>query len=149
MEDPKIIVISPDRYQAGKMVACLQDAGYQVASSEMAVGDLGDLCRASPDLLLLEWQLPDPDALQLVRGIRQDACLRRLPVIVMGAGIREEEALQALDAGADQCWREPFNPPVLVARVRAFLREQRIIHLSSDLIEIRSVREETQIARRV
>ena len=82
MANPKIIVISPDRYQAGKMVACLQDAGYQVASSGMAVRDLGDLCRASPDMLLLEWQLPDSEALHLVRGIRQDATLRRLPVIL-------------------------------------------------------------------
>jgi two-component system, OmpR family, alkaline phosphatase synthesis response regulator PhoP len=122
MEDAKIIVITPDRYQAVKMVTCLQDAGYQVASSGMALGDLADLCRLTPDLLLLEWQPLDPDALHLVRGIRQDTCLKRLPVILMGAGIRDEDALQALDAGADQCWREPFNPPVLIARVRAFLR---------------------------
>ncbi len=108
------------------MVACLQDAGYQVASSGMAVRDLGDLCRASPDMLLLEWQLPNSDALHLVRGIRQDATLRRLPVILMGAGIREEEALQALEAGADQCWREPFTPPVLVAHVRAFFRRGKV-----------------------
>jgi DNA-binding response OmpR family regulator len=125
MASTKIMVISPNRYQAGKMVACLQDAGYQVASSGLAEGDLGDLCRQSPDVLLLEWQLPDHEALRLVRSIRQDGCLACLPVILMGAGIHEEEALQALDAGADQCWREPFNPSLLVARVRAFLRRNK------------------------
>jgi DNA-binding response OmpR family regulator len=122
MANPKIMVINPDRYQAGKMIACLQDAGYQVASSELAESALDDLCHQTPDLLLLEWQLPDPQVLRLVRNIRQDGCLARLPVILMGAGIREEEALQALESGADQCWREPFNPRLLVARVRSYLR---------------------------
>ena len=122
MPNPKIIVISPDRYQAGKMVACLQDAGYQGASSVLAECDLRDLCRQSPDLLLLEWQPLDPQALTLVREIRQQASLARLPVILLGAVINEDDALQALEAGADQCWREPFNQRVLVARVRAFLR---------------------------
>jgi two-component system, OmpR family, phosphate regulon response regulator PhoB len=122
MANPTIMVISPDRYQAGKMVVCLQDAGYKVASANPAADVLDDLSRQSPDLLLLEWQLPDPGTLSLVRNIRQDGCLSRLPVILMGVGIREEDALLALDAGADQCWREPFNPRVLVARVHAFLR---------------------------
>jgi DNA-binding response OmpR family regulator len=122
MANPKIVVINPDRTQAGMMVACLQGAGYQAASSPAAEAALDDLCRQSPDLLLLEWQLPDPQALHLVRDIRHDGCLAHLPVILMGAGIHEEEALQALEAGADQCWREPFNPSLLVARVRAFLR---------------------------
>jgi two-component system, OmpR family, alkaline phosphatase synthesis response regulator PhoP len=122
MANSKIMVINPDRYQVGKMVACLQDAGYQVASSELAESALDDLCRQSPDMLLLEWQLPGLEVLHLVRNIRQDGCLARLPVILMGAGIREEEALQALESGADQCWREPFNPRLLVARVRAYLR---------------------------
>ena len=44
----------------------------------------------------------------------------------MGVEMREEDVLQALEAGADQCWREPFNPRVLVARVRAFFRRGNI-----------------------
>ena len=122
MANQKIMVISPDSNQAGSMVACLQGAGYRAAAAEVSQGALDDLCRQNPDLLLLEWQLPDLSALSLARQIRQDGCLSKVPVILMGAGIGEEDALLALDAGADQCWREPFNPRVLVARVRAFLR---------------------------
>jgi two-component system phosphate regulon response regulator PhoB len=73
-------------------------------------------------LLLLECQLPDPRTLDLVRRIRQDVCLSGVPVILMGSGMDEDDALSSLEAGAAQCWREPFNPRVLVARVRAFLR---------------------------
>jgi len=124
MANPKIVVINPDRTQAGMMVTCLQGAGYQAAAAPAAEAALDDLCRQSPDLLLLEWQLPDLSTLQLIRSIRQDGCLAQLPVILMGAGMREEDALLALEAGADQCWREPFNPRVLVARVRAFLRRE-------------------------
>ncbi len=119
---PKIIILSPDRYQAGRVCACLQSAGYQASSAGLAEGDLADLCAQSPDLLLLEWVLPDLTALELIRRIRQDTCLAHVPVVLMGVEIREEDVLQALDAGADQCWREPFSPRVLVAHVRAYLR---------------------------
>jgi DNA-binding response OmpR family regulator len=122
MATPKISIISPDPGQAGVMCACLQDAGYQASSTLLSERALDDLCRQSPDLLLLEWQLPDSRTLNMVRRIRQDVCLADVPVILMGSGIGEEEALLSLDAGAAQCWREPFNPRVLVARVRAFLR---------------------------
>jgi len=116
------MILSPDRYQAGRVCACLQNAGYQACCSGHAEGDLSDLCAQSPDLLLLEWVLPDLSTLELIRRIRQDTCLAHVPVILMGVELREEDVLQALDAGADQCWREPFNPRVLVARVRAYLR---------------------------
>lgn len=122
MATPKITVISPDPGQAGVMCACLQDAGYHTSSAVLAEGTLGDLCHQSPDLLLLEWQLPGSRTLNLVRCIRQDGCLADVPVILMGSGLGEEDALLGLDAGAAQCWREPFSPRVLVARVGAFLR---------------------------
>jgi len=114
--------ISPDSSLAGRMCVCLQSAGYQASSAVLGEGDLTDLCAQSPDLLLLEWQYPSADTLASVRRIRQDGSLSRVPVILMGGDMREEDVLQALAAGADQCWREPFNPSLLVARVRAFLR---------------------------
>jgi len=116
------MILSPDRYQAERVCACLQNAGYLVSSVGLAEGDLADLCAQSPDLLLLEWVLPDLSALELIRRIRQDTCLAHVPVVLMGVEMREEDVLQALDAGADQCWREAFNPRGLVARVRAYLR---------------------------
>lgn len=59
MVNQVIMVISPDRNQAGVMVACLQDAGYRAAAAEISEGAMDDHCRQNPDLLLLEWQLPD------------------------------------------------------------------------------------------
>ena len=122
MANHKIMIISPDRYQAGVMCACLQIAGYQAASAVPVEGALDDLCLQNPDLLLLDWKLPEPGSLALVKLIRRDGCLTHVPLILTGTDMREEDVLLSLEAGADQCWREPFNPRVLVARVRAFLR---------------------------
>ena len=104
------------------MCVCLQSAGYQANSAVLAENSLADLCAQAPDLLLLEWQYPQANTLAFVRRLRQNTCLSHVPVVLMGVEMREEDVLQALDAGADQCWREPFNPRVLVARVRAYLR---------------------------
>jgi len=85
-------------------------------------------------LLLLEWQFPQANTPAFVRRLRQDGCLSHVPVILMGAEMREEDVLTALESGADQCWREPFNPQVLVARVRSFFR-RGIIHESQPVSE--------------
>lgn len=126
MPTPKIMIISPDQSLVGRVCACLQIAGYQAACAVLGEGTLADLCAQSPDLLLLEWQYPSADTLVYVRRLRQDICLSHVPVVLMGVELREEDVLQALEAGADQCWREPFSPRVLVARVRAFFRRGNI-----------------------
>ena len=128
------MIISPDRFQASRVCACLQSAGYQATSSVFTESALADLCAQSPDLLLLEWQYFFADTLASVRRLRHDGCLSHVPVILMGAEMREEDVLTALESGADQCWREPFNPQVLVARVRAFFRRGDI-HESQSVSE--------------
>lgn len=118
----KITIICPDRFEASRVCACLDDAGYRASTATLADDTLEILRRQPPDLLLLDGRLSDCDMLAFLRRIRRESSLSRLPIILMGGELREEDAMQALEAGADQCWREPFNPRLLVARVRAYLR---------------------------
>ncbi len=75
-----------------------------------------------PDLVLLDWMLPERSGIALLRHIRRDRRLRELPVIMLTAQADEERRVQGLEAGADDYVVKPFSPPELIARIRAVLR---------------------------
>jgi DNA-binding response OmpR family regulator len=77
---------------------------------------------ARPDLVILAIALPDRDGLALVKSLRAEGFAG--PVIVLnGAGSSEDEVVAALEAGANDCVSKPFRFAVLLARIRAHLRQ--------------------------
>jgi phosphate regulon transcriptional regulatory protein PhoB len=75
-----------------------------------------------PDLVLLDWMLPERSGIALLRHIRQDEGLSDIPVILLTALAEEARRVQGLEAGADDYVVKPFSPPELIARIRAVLR---------------------------
>ncbi len=80
------------------------------------------LQRRRPDLILLDWMLPDESGIDLLRRLRRHPELRAIPVIMVTALAEEEQKVLGLEAGADDYVTKPFSPPELVARVKAVLR---------------------------
>ncbi len=86
------------------------------AEAEAALGS------GRPDLVILAIALPDRDGLLLMKSLRADGFSG--PVIVLnGAGAPEDEVVAALEAGANDCVSKPFRFAVLLARIRAHLRQ--------------------------
>ncbi|BAN69959.1 response regulator [endosymbiont of unidentified scaly snail isolate Monju] len=75
-----------------------------------------------PDLVLLDWMLPERSGIALLRHIRQHEGLSDIPVILLTALAEEAQRVQGLEAGADDYVVKPFSPPELIARIRAVLR---------------------------
>ena len=75
-----------------------------------------------PVLIIIDKDLPDFNSLAIIRELRSDEIYDRLPVILMGSTMREEDVLIGLEVGADLCLLETFHPQVFVARVRSLLR---------------------------
>jgi len=74
-----------------------------------------------PDLLLLDWVLPNMSGLELIHTIRTNAT-QDIAIIMLTARSNEIERITALDSGADDYVTKPFSLRELVARVRAVLR---------------------------
>jgi len=74
-----------------------------------------------PDLVILDLGLPDRDGIEFIRDVR---AWSQLPILVLSARTREQDKVQALDAGADDYLTKPFGVAELLARVRAILRRQ-------------------------
>ena len=75
-----------------------------------------------PDLLLVDWMLPDATGLELTRMLRRDAANKDLPIIMLTARVEERDKVTGLDSGADDYITKPFSPRELLARVAALLR---------------------------
>lgn len=75
-----------------------------------------------PDLILLDWMMPEISGLELLRRLKRDDNLKDIPVIMLTAKTEEQNAVNGLDAGADDYISKPFRPRELMSRIKAVLR---------------------------
>jgi len=102
---------------------------FALSRAGMEMIDAGDgreaerrLAERRPDLILLDWMLPDESGIDLLRRLRRNEALRDIPVIMLTALAEEEQKVRGLEAGADDYVTKPFSPSELVARIKAVLR---------------------------
>ena len=117
-----IPVVSPKADQSSVICASLENAGYRVMVAGLGQSAFDSIYNRMPDLVCLDWKLPDLSSLALIRSIRADEWAANLPIIIYGMGMDDEDFLMGLEAVADFCLREPFHAGVFIARVRALLR---------------------------
>ena len=119
--DRKIIIIDDEPLVLMLMEEKLKRAGFHVLTSNKSVGAF-DLIRAEkPDLVILDWMLPEISGLALCAQLKNDKELSSIPVFMVSAREREEEKQRALDSGATRFIRKPFSPARLLEQVMEVL----------------------------
>lgn len=97
-------------------------SGFEVARAGN-VSDAKLILEAKlPDLVLLDWMLPDCSGLEWLRQLRKADATKTLPVIMLTAKGQEDDKVAGLEAGADDYVVKPFSPRELVARIRTAVR---------------------------
>ena len=124
----------------------LRHAGFEVLQAADAAAARATIDAALPDLVLLDWMLPDQSGVELARRLRADTRTRELPIIMLTARSAEADKLGGFDAGADDYVTKPFSPRELVARVRAMLR-RRAPEASDEPVEVSGLRLEPETFR--
>ena len=97
-------------------------AGHRVSVVPDAESALDELKKAPPDLILIDWMLPQMSGIELARRIRHDIYTKDLPLIMLTARGEEVDKLKSFDAGVDDYVTKPFSPRELNARIKALLR---------------------------
>lgn len=116
---PHILLIDDDALLRRSMAFNLEQAGYRVSTSANAEDGLALARRDSPDLILLDIGLPGMDGLAALRYFQdQIGC----PVIFLTARRRDLDQILGLELGADDYVTKPFEPDLLLARIKAVLR---------------------------
>jgi two-component system phosphate regulon response regulator PhoB len=119
----KLILIVEDEHAIRQMIAFgLRRAGFDVREAMDCREARQSLADQRPDLLLIDWMLPDMSGLELTRTIKRDRHTRELPIILLTARAGEGDKVTGLDSGADDYVTKPFSPRELLARIHAVLR---------------------------
>ncbi len=139
----KLYVIEDDESIRELLKVALEGFGYHIKAYEAAEPALLDMKEDKPDLAIFDLMLPGMDGLSAIRLLRQDAQLKKTPVICLTAKDKELDKVMGLDVGADDYITKPFGVLELAARIRSLLRRS-VKEASSDYITIRNVTINTQ-----
>jgi two-component system phosphate regulon response regulator PhoB len=118
----QILIVEDEQPIRDMLAFALRRAGFGVREAEDSQTARVQLADKRPDLVLIDWMLPDMSGLELTRHIKREAATRDLPVIMLTARAAEGDKVAGLDGGADDYVTKPFSPRELLSRINAVLR---------------------------
>jgi two-component system phosphate regulon response regulator PhoB len=130
------ILVVEDEHVTQRLIAVnLERAGHKVRSASTVQEAEIAVREVLPDLVLLDWILPETTGVTFARQLRTDARTKDIPIIMLTSRMNETDKVTGLEAGADDYITKPFSPRELLARVKAVMR-RRAPQLSDDVIDI-------------
>ncbi|MEI9994807.1 MAG: phosphate regulon transcriptional regulator PhoB [Rhizomicrobium sp.] len=103
----------------------LEREGYRVLEAQDGEEALLIAAEEKPDLVLLDWMLPQLSGIEVCRRLRGRQETRNVPIIMLTARGEESDRIRGLDTGADDYLTKPFSMTELLARLRAVMRRIR------------------------
>lgn len=134
-----ILTVEDDDAVRQMLVMALRRGGYAVSEAENAAAARIAIYEQRPDLVLLDWMLPDMSGIELARALKRDPSTRDLPIIMLTARGEEADRVRGLEVGADDYVVKPFSPHELLARIKAVLRRTQPAD-AAEAIEITGLR---------
>jgi two-component system, OmpR family, phosphate regulon response regulator PhoB len=122
MTGRQILVVEDERPIREMIAFGLRRAGFEVVEAEDTRAARASIADRRPDLVLVDWMLPDMSGLELTRALKRDKDTRELPIIMLTARAEEQDKVSGLEGGADDYVTKPFSPRELLARINAVLR---------------------------
>ena len=122
MTNTRILVVEDEIAIRDMLVFNLGRAGYEVfpvGSGNEARSSIAD---KHPDVVLMDWMLPDVSGLELTRQLKRDPDTREIPIIMLTARVQEDDRVAGLEGGADDYVTKPFSARELLARIKAVMR---------------------------
>lgn len=118
----KILVVEDEPAIQELLEFNVKQAGFQVLRAEDADSAWRQIRGSRPDMILLDWMLPNTSGVVLAKQLRADAATKDIPIIMLTARGDERDKVLGLESGADDYITKPFSPRELMARIRAVLR---------------------------
>jgi two-component system phosphate regulon response regulator PhoB len=122
MSSKQVLIVEDERPIREMIAFGLRRAGFEVREAEDCRAARAQLADRQPDVMLVDWMLPDMSGLELTRQLKRDRVTRELPIILLTARAEESDKINGLEGGADDYVTKPFSPRELVARINALLR---------------------------
>ena len=130
---PCVLVVEDEPAQQEVLRYNLVSEGCDVVLAETGDDALIILHEAKPDLVLLDWMLPNVSGIEICRQIKARNEWKTIPVIMISARSEEVDLVRGLETGADDYVTKPFSTRELMARVRTHLRKSHPISVQQSV----------------
>ena len=122
---PYVLVVEDDPAQREVLLYNIRAEGYLVEVAENGDEALLKVREHAPDVLVLDWMLPNVSGIEICRQIKAKSETRGIPVIMLSARSEEDDRVRGLEIGADDYVVKPYSIAELLARIRTQLRRSR------------------------
>ena len=123
--DPLILIVEDEPPLVEMLKYNFESAGFRTSVATDGQEALFQAEELSPDLILLDWMLPEYSGIEICRKLRDRDATKSVPIIMLTARSEEDDRILGLNSGADDYVVKPFSPKELVARVQATLRRSQ------------------------
>ncbi|OAN69079.1 phosphate regulon transcriptional regulatory protein PhoB [Rhodobacteraceae bacterium EhC02] len=124
-DQPTVLIVEDEAAQREVLAYNLEAEGFRVSLAENGEEALLLVAEDAPDLIVLDWMLPNVSGIEVCRQLKMRADTRKVPVIMLSARSEEVDKVRGLETGADDYVIKPYSVVELMARVRAQLRRTR------------------------
>ena len=122
---PLVLIVEDEPALSTLLKYNLEKEGFRVQESHDGEDALLQVLECSPDLILLDWMLPQVSGIEVCRRLRARPETKNIPIVMLTARGEDSDRVRGLDTGADDYLTKPFSMNELLARVRAVLRRVR------------------------
>ena len=124
-QQPCVLLVEDEGAQREVLTYTLEAEGFRVVSAETGDEAMLMVAEEGPDLMVLDWMLPNVSGIEVCRRVKADPDTRHIPIIMLSARSDEGDRVRGLETGADDYVVKPYSVVELMARVRTQLRRTR------------------------
>ncbi|UYV39197.1 phosphate regulon transcriptional regulator PhoB [Rhodobacteraceae bacterium D3-12] len=124
-EQPSVLLVEDEPAQREVLAYNLEAEGFNVLRAGDGEEALVIIDEGAPDIVLLDWMLPNVSGIEVCRRLKSRSGTRGIPVIMISARSEEVDRVRGLETGADDYMVKPYSVAELMARVRTQLRRVR------------------------
>ena len=125
MVAPVVLVVEDEPAQREVLAYNIRAEGFDVVTADAGDEALVIAREAPPDLIVLDWMLPNVSGIEICRQLKLGTDTARIPIIMLSARAEEIDRVRGLETGADDYVTKPYSLAELLARIRTQLRRTR------------------------
>ena len=121
----EVLLVEDDPAIREMLQSFLLSKNYKVKVAESGGVSFEILADKNPDLIVLDWMLPDISGPKIIRQIRNNKIQKDIPILMLTARAEEVDKIKGLDVGADDYMTKPVSLKELDARIKALIRRSQ------------------------
>jgi len=123
---PTVLLVEDEPAQREVLVYNLEAEGFDVITSDNGEDGLLLVEENQPDLIILDWMIPQLSGLEVCRRLKSNPKTRQIPVIMLSARAEDVDRVRGLETGADDYVVKPYSVVEFTARVKAHFRRANV-----------------------